>query len=360
LSGDDIIREISYKASKKAGLAPGSLIHIGEERTEKPRITIIDYNRDNYQERVVENVEECFPFKEYPTVTWINIDGIHQVDIIEKLGTHFGLHPLVMEDIVHTSQRPKMEDYDSYIYVVLKMLWLGNEDAGVQAEQISIILGKNFVLSFQELEGDTFDFVRERLRNAKGRIRLMGTDYLAYALLDSIVDNYFIIIEKFGEVIEELEEELVENPEPGTLQDIHNLKKEMIYLRKSVWPLREVISGLERSESHLLEDTTFVFLKDVYDHTIQVADSIETYRDVLSGILDVYLSSISNKMNEVMKTLTIIATIFIPLTFLAGMYGMNFRYMPELDWKWGYPAVWLINILIFISMYTYFHRKNWL
>jgi magnesium transporter len=354
------MRKLFYKSSRKAGLAPGSLIHIGEERTEKPKITVIDYDKDNYQERVVENVEECFPFKDYPTVSWINVDGIHQVDIVEKLGKHFGLHPLVMEDIVHTTQRPKMEDYDSYIYVVLKMLWFNDDDADVKAEQVSIILGDNFVLSFQEIEGDTFNFVRERIRNSKGRIRQMGADYLAYALLDSIVDNYFIIIERFGEIIEDLEEELVENPMPGTLQNIHNLKKEMIYLRKSVWPLREVISGLDRSESDLIKETTFVFLKDIYDHTIQVADAIETYRDILSGILDVYLSSVSNKMNEVMKTLTIIATIFIPLTFLAGMYGMNFSYMPELGWKWGYPTVWIINILIFISMYLYFRRKNWL
>lgn len=354
------MRKFGNKVSRKIGLAPGSLVHIGEERTEKPKITIIDYNRDNYQEKVVESVEECFPFKDNPTVSWINVDGIHQVDIIEKLGTHFGLHPLVMEDIVHTSQRPKMEDYDSYIYVVLKMLWFEDGDTDVKTEQVSIILGQNYVISFQEVEGDTFKFLRERLRNGKGRIRAMGADYLTYAILDSIVDNYFLIIEKFGEVIEGLEEELIENPSPEILQRIHELKKEMIYLRKSVWPLREVINGLERTESPLFNDSTFIFLKDVYDHTIQIADAIETYRDVLSGILDVYLSSVSNKMNEVMKILTIIATIFIPLTFVAGMYGMNFTNMPELGWKWGYPAVWIINILIFISMYMYFRKKNWL
>lgn len=356
----NINRNLKSRISRKVGLAPGTLVHVGEERTEKPKITIIDYNRDNYQEKVVDNIEECFPFKDHPTVSWINIDGIHQVDIIEKLGKHFGLHPLVMEDIVHTTQRPKMEDYDSYIYIVLKMLWVSDNDHDVKSEQVSIILGENFVLSFQELEGDTFNFVRERLRNAKGRIRLMGADYLAYALLDSIIDNYFLIIERFGDVIEELEDELVENPEPETLQNIHDLKKEMIFLRRSVWPLREVISGLERSGSSLIEDTTFVFLKDIYDHTIQVADSIETYRDILSGLLDVYLSSVSNKMNEVMKTLTIIATIFIPLTFIAGMYGMNFSYMPELNWKWGYPVVWIFNIIIFLSMYMYFRKKKWL
>jgi len=354
------ITKFKSRVSKKIGLAPGSLVHVGEERTEKPKITIIDYDRNNYQEKVVENVEECFPFKDSPTVSWINVDGIHQVDIIEKMGKHFGIHPLVMEDIVHTNQRPKMVDYDSYIYVVLKMLWFENDGTDVKAEQVSIILGPDFVLSFQEVEGDTFDFVRERLRNSKGRIRNVGSDYLAYALLDSIVDNYFLIIERFGEAIEDLEDKLIEDPSPEILQNIHDLKKEMIYLRKSVWPLRDVINRLERTESNLIKDSTFVFLKDVYDHTIQVVDAIETYRDILTGILDVYLSSVSNKMNEVMKMLTIIATIFIPLTFIAGMYGMNFTNMPELDWQWGYPAVWFINILIFLFMYAYFRRKNWL
>lgn len=354
------ITKFKSRVSKKIGLAPGSLVHVGEERTEKPKITIIDYDRNNYQEKVVENVEECFPFKDSPTVSWINVDGIHQVDIIEKIGEYFGIHPLVMEDIVHTNQRPKMVDYDSYIYIVLKMLWFENNSTDVKAEQVSIILGPDFVLSFQEVEGDTFDFVRERLRNSKGRTRNAGSDYLAYALLDSIVDNYFLIIERFGEAIEDLEDKLIKDPSPEILQNIHDLKKEMIYLRKSVWPLRDVINRLERTESNLFKDSTFVFLKDVYDHTIQVMDAIETYRDILSGILDVYLSSISNKMNEVMKVLTIIATIFIPLTFIAGMYGMNFTNMPELGWKWGYPAVWIINILIFLSMYSYFRRKNWL
>ncbi|WP_340817814.1 magnesium/cobalt transporter CorA [Methanolobus sp. WCC4] len=341
-------------------MMPGSLVHVGEKRTENVKITIIDYDRTNYHERTVDEVEECFPFKDSPTVSWINIDGIHQVDIVEKLGKHFGLHPLIMEDIVHTGQRPKMEDHDSYIYIVLKMLRSREDDINVKGEQVSIILGKDFVLSFQEVEGDTFNPVRERIRNSKGRIRTMGADYLAYALMDSIVDNYFVIIERYGDIIEELEDRLIEDPNPETLQSIHDMKKEMIYLRKSVWPLREVINNMERTESSLFKETTFTFLRDVYDHTIQIAETIDTYRDILSGILDVYLSSVSNKMNEVMKTLTIIATIFIPLTFLAGMYGMNFSYMPELAWKWGYHAVWTINILIFLSMYIYFRRKNWL
>ncbi len=353
------IRKIANRLSKKAGMSPGTLVHVGEERTAEPKITIIDYDRDNYQESIVENVEECFSYKDTPTVTWINIDGIHKVDIIEKLGKHFGLHPLVMEDIVHANQRPKMEDYDSYIYIVLKMLWFMDE-ADFKAEQVSIVLGNNYVLSFQEVEGDTFNNLRERIKNTKGKIRHMGSDYLAYALLDSIVDNYFIIIEQLGDMIAELEDRLIEDPSPETLQGIHDMKNELIFLRRSVWPLRELISGLERTESPIFKSSTSVFLRDVYDHTIQVADIIETYRDILSGILDIYLSSVSNKMNEVMKTLTIIATIFIPLTFVAGVYGMNFEFMPELEWKFGYLAVWIVFMLITLAMYLYFRRKKWL
>jgi magnesium transporter len=347
-------------SSKKAGLAPGTIIHVGEVKTGKPRITLISYDKDTFEERVVETIEDCFPCKDSKTVSWINVDGVHQVDIVEKIGTHFGLHPLVMEDIAHTDQRPKMEEFESYIYLVLKMLQFDEDTSGVKAEQVSIILGPGFVLSFQETEGDTFDAVRERLRNSKGRIRSLGSSYLAYALMDSIVDNYFAVLEKIGELLEILEEDVIENPTPAILHDVHGIKKEIIYLRRSVWPLREVIGKLERSESPLIEEVTMVFLKDIYDHTIRIIETAETYRDITSGIMDVYLSSVSNKMNEVMKTLTIIATIFIPLTFIAGVYGMNFSNMPELTWKWGYPAVLAIMTLVFASMLMYFRRKRWL
>lgn len=347
------------KRLRKAGLPPGTLVHIGKKKTDKVRITIIDYDGEKFQEKEAKRIKECFPFKDKPTVTWINLYGIHQLEIIEKLGEHFKFHPLLLEDIVNAEQRPKMEDFEDYIFVVLKMLHYDKKNE-IMAEQISLILGFNFVISFQEIEGDVFDPIRERIRNGKGRIRRMGADYLAYALVDAIVDNYFIILEKLGEKIELLEEGLVTNPTPETLHAIHNLKREMIFMRKSIWPLREVVSGLERGESALIRESTRVYLRDVYDHTIHVIDTIEGFRDMLSGMLDIYLSSISNKMNEVMKVLTIIATIFIPLTFIAGIYGMNFQYMPELEWRWSYFAVWIVMLTIGISMVFYFRKKRWL
>jgi len=293
-------------------------------------------------------------------VTWINVDGIHQVEILERLGEYFGLHPLVVEDILNTDQRPKVEDFGDYIFIVLKMFYYDDSADEIVTEQISLTLGPTLVISFQEREGDVFNPIRERIRSEKGRIRKMGADYLAYVLVDSIVDSYFIILEKLGEKIEDLEEELVTDPRPETLQTIHNLKREMIFLRKSVWPLREVVSGLERGESPLIQESTGIYLRDVYDHTIQVIDTVETIRDMLSGMLDIYLSSVSNRMNEVMKVLTIIATIFIPLTLIAGIYGMNFRYMPELEWPWAYPMLWLIMLAIGVLMLIYFRRKRWL
>lgn len=348
------------KRSKKVGLPPGTLVHIGEKKTEKVRITIIDYDEANFEEKEIKTIEECFPFKDKTTVTWINIDGVHDIEIIEKIGKHFGLHPLILEDIVNTGQRPKIEDFGDYIFIVLKMLYYNEKKDEIQAEQVSLILGSNFVISFQEREGDVFNPIRERIRSGKGRIRKMGADYLTYTSIDTIVDNYFISLEKLGEKIESMEEELVTNPTPETLQAIHHLKREMIFLRKSVWPLREVVSLLERGESTLIHESTGIYLRDVYDHTIQVIDTIETSRDMLSGMLDIYLSSVSNRMNQIMKVLTIIATIFMPLTLIAGIYGMNFEYMPELGWRWGYPLVLFVMVVVGISIFVYSRRKKWL
>lgn len=351
---------LTKKRSEKAGLPPGTLVHIGERKTEKVRIRILDYDEAQFEEKEAKTIEECLPFKDTPTVTWINIDGIHQVEIIEKLGSYFGLHPLLLEDILNTDQRPKMEDYGDYIFVILKMLYSGENKDEIEAEQVSLILGSNFVISLQEREGDVFDPVRDRIRKSKGRIRKTGSDYLAYALLDAIVDNYFLILENVGEKIEETEEQLATNPNPETLQLIHALKKEMIFLRKSIWPLREMVSGLERCESSLIHESTGAYLRDVYDHTIQIIDTVESYRDMISGMLDIYLSSISNKMNEVMKVLTIFASIFIPLTFVAGLYGMNFEFMPELTWHWGYFALLGFMVFVGVSLMVYFKRKRWL
>ena len=348
------------KTARKPGLAPGTLVHVGERKIENIRIRAMEFDEQTINENEFETIKECLPPREKRTVTWINIDGLHDVDVMEEIGKHFGLHPLVMEDILHTDQRPKMEDFEDYIFVVAKMLSFDQGRRELKAEQLSLILGENYVVTFQERVGDVFEPVRERLRKGKGRIRRMPPDYLAYALIDAVVDHYFIVLEKIGETVESLEEELVTNPTPETLQAIHHLKRELIFLRKSVWPLRELISGLERGEASLIQETTTVFLRDVYDHTIQVIDTVESLRDMVSGMLDVYLSSVSNRMNEVMKVLTIIATIFIPMTFIAGIYGMNFEVMPELKWPWGYALVWCIILAIGMVMLGYFKKKKWL
>jgi magnesium transporter len=335
-------------------------VYIGKKKVDKIKITIINYDEEQFQEKEVGTIDEVFPFSDKSTATWINLDGIHQVDNIEKIGKHFKIHPLVLEDIVNTGQRPKMEDFSNYLFMVLKMLRYDEEENETKTEQVSLILSSNYVISFQESEGDVFDPIRERIRTDRGRIRKMGVDYLAYSLIDAIVDNYFMVLEKIGEKIEDIEDELVKNPTPEVLHTIHRLKRELIFLRKSVWPLREVISRLERWESPLIDKSIDIYLRDVYDHTIQVIDALETFRDMLSGMLDIYLSSVSNRMNEVMKVLTIIATIFIPLTLVAGIYGMNFKYMPELDWFWGYPMVYTVMLAVSAVMLIYFRRKKWL
>jgi magnesium transporter len=335
-------------------------VYIGKRKVDKVKITIIDYDEEQFQEKEVETIDKVFPFSDKSTATWINLDGIHQVDNIEKIGKHFKIHPLVLEDIMNTGQRPKMEDFNNYLFLVLKMLRYDEEENETKTEQVSLILSSNYVISFQESEGDVFDPIRERIRTDRGRIRKMGVDYLAYSLIDAIVDNYFMVLEKIGEKIEDIEDELVKNPTPEVLHTIHHLKRELIFLRKSVWPLREVISRLERWESPLIDKSIDIYLRDVYDHTIQVIDALETFRDMLSGMLDIYLSSVSNRMNEVMKVLTIIATIFIPLTLVAGIYGMNFKYMPELDWFWGYPMVYTVMLAVSAVMLVYFRRKKWL
>ena len=346
--------------SKKSGLPPGTPIYVGKKKDEKVKVTCIQYKDDQFEEKEVKSIDDCFPIKNKPAVTWINIDGVHQFENIEKIGKKFKIHPLVLEDIMHTGQRPKMEDFENYLFIVLKMFQYDEDKTQTKTEQVSLIFGSNYLISFQEDEGDVFDPIRERIRTDRGRIRKMGVDYLAYSLMDAIVDNYFTVLEKIGESIEDIEDEMLKNPTPEILQIIHTLKRELIFLRKSVWPLREVISRLERWESPLIEKSIDIYLRDVYDHTIQVIDALETFRDMLSGMLDVYLTSVSNRMNEVMKVLTIIATIFIPLTLVTGIYGMNFKYMPELNSPWGYPMVYIVMLIISLVMLIYFRRKKWL
>jgi magnesium Mg(2+) and cobalt Co(2+) transport protein (corA) len=346
--------------SKKAGLPPGSLIHIGNKKTEQVKITIIDYDKTCYNESFPNNIEECFTFKETESVSWINIDGLHDTKIIKAIGDHFDLHHLVQEDILNTSHRPKIEEFDDFIFLTLKMHGIGKDKKSIITEQVSFVLGKNWVISFQEKQGDIFDNLRIRLRDNVGTIRKHEADYLLYRLIDTIVDNYFFVTENLSEQIEVLEEKVLKVPDQQSLHDIQTLKKLLIKYRKSTIPLREAILILQKGDMSLIKNETSRYFRDVYEHIIHVNDSIDTQRDMLVNIMDLYHSGISNNMNQVMKVLTIIATIFIPLTFIAGIYGMNFDYMPELHWKYGYFGVWGLMIIVFILMVFYFRKKKWL
>lgn len=352
--------KITKKLSKTLGLPPGTPVFVGEQKAEKTKITIINYDHENIETRVVENVAECFPYKDQPKVTWINIDGLHDVVLLEQLGTYYGLHSLIIEDILDTQQRAKVDSFEKYILIVLKMHIYDEKTDEIYVEQVSIILGENFVLTFQEQEGDVFDPIRNRLSNNKGHVRKAGADYLAYALVDAVIDGYFEIIELLSKQIETVEDEVMDDPERELLQEIHFLKRELIFFRKSLWPLRNLIHALDRQETPLIKESTRIYLRDLSDHVFQVIDTIETFRDMMSGIHDVYLSNVSNKMNEIMKFLTIIGTIFIPLTFIAGIYGMNFEYMPELHWKWGYFGVLALMLGMGLVLIGYFRHKRWL
>ena len=360
----------SKKRSKKAGLPPGSLVLIGDQRPEPVRITALDYDESSCAETRGATVDACVALKGTPPITWIHVEGL-DVDVVKRLGEGFGLHPLTQEDILNTDQRPKIEDFGSYLFIVIRMFTPTTEGSSPNGgdsvfEQVSFVVGERWVISFTERERPIFDAVRERLKLGTGKVRKTGADYLTYSLIDTVVDNYFVTLEATGEAVESLEEQLIQNPGPEALQSIYRLKHSLIYLRKSVWPLREVVSAMTRSESPLIDASTKLYLRDIYDHTIQVIDIIETYRDMVSGMLDMYLSSISNRMNEVMKVLTIIATIFIPLTFIAGVYGMNFNTevspwnMPELNRPWGYPMVILLMASCALAMLLFFKRKKWL
>lgn len=342
----------------KTGAPPGTIVYQGKDTSEKVKITLIEYSESKFSERDFYNVSECLESITAGTVKWINVDGIHKVEIIEAIGKRFNIHPLTLEDIVNTRQRAKFEDYDSYVVAIMKMIYYDTE---IQSEQLTVVLMEGMVISFQEVHGgDAFDMIRTRLRQGKGRVRKMGADYLAYALLDAVVDCYFNILEKVGDRIELLEEEVMDEPSKKTLTQLHHMKREMIFLRKAVWPMRELINNLERSETELVRPTTDVYLRDLHDHAIRVIDTVETFRDLLSGMMDIYLSSVSNRMNEVMKVLTIITTIFVPVTFIVGVYGMNFDYMPELHAKWGYPLTMLVIIVTIGSLLYYFRKKKWL
>lgn len=348
------------KKTKKAGLSPGTIVFTGKQKSEKIKMEVFDYSPEGVTEKQLEKIEESFKYKENKNISWINIDGLHDTDLIEKIGIYYGIHPLTMEDIVQIEQRAKIEIFDNYIFIVLKMLSFNEEKYMVEGEQIGIVLGENFVISFQEgKEGDVLDSLRERIRGGKGRIRKMGSDYLCYAIIDVIIDNYFVVLEKIGEKIEDYEERMIENPQENIIKEIYELKREILFLKKVITPLRELAMKMEHSESELITEKTDLFLRDLYDHSIQVLETVETYREMVSGLIELYLSSLSNKMNQVMRVLTTMSTIFIPLTFIAGVYGMNFEYMPELKMKYGYFIVMGLMMIIGMGMVRYFKKKKW-
>jgi magnesium transporter len=360
-------RRVRPKIGKRfhaPGTAPGTLRPPEAPGAAPVRVTVIDYGPDRLEEKVIERFEDLLPYRDSPTTTWINIEGLHDLSLLEGLGKHFGIHPLTLEDVLNCGQRPKIEDYGTYHFLVLKSL--AEREGCLELEQISFILGENYVLTLQEVPGDSFEAVRQRIRRGKGLIRKAGADYLLYALVDALIDEFFPILESFGEQIEKLEDEVILHPSPEILQHVHSVKRDLLVLRRTAWPERDTISAFSREESHLISDETTVFIRDCYDHIIQVIDMIETYRDLASGLQEAYLSSLSNRMNEIMKVLTIISTIFIPLTFIAGIYGMNFDpraspwNMPELEWYWGYPFSLTIMAIVAIGLIIFFRRKGWL
>lgn len=351
---------MKLKVSNTAGLPPGTLTYVGNDRDHEIKITVIDYDQDNYHIQTAQQTDELISYRDRPSITWINVDGVHDLDLIRKLGDIFDIHPLLLEDIVNTSHRPKLEEHDEQIYFTMKMLFDDPDASGLRSEQVSIIIGRNYVLSFQETSQDIFDQVRQRIETAKGRIRSRGSDYLVYTLVDAVVDSYFSFIEQVDNQLEELEDKVLAGPEQTDFQLILNLKKELEALRRFITPLREALGFMEKSESVLIDAGTRYFFRDVYDHILLVTDSIDSSRNSLNNIMDTFNSTISNHMNQVMKTLTIVGSIFIPLTFIAGIYGMNFAYMPELQWKWGYFGALGLMSAVVLGMIIYLKKNKWI
>lgn len=348
-------------SSDKAGLPPGSLLHVGEALETESRITITIYNKEKIEEHKIQSIEEILPYKSSDSVTWVVIEGLTNIDIIERTGAIFNIHDLVLEDILNTHQRPKFEEYDDYLYIVLKSMSAEDDGFHISYEQISILLVDNIVIVFKEKKDELFSPLLRRIVKSKGQIRSYGSDYLTYAILDSVVDQYFNIIDSLDDAITPLEDSLLTAElSQEVLSTIQRLKREVIHIRRYVSSVRELLAEMLRSESELINERTYVFLRDVSDHSIRVAESIETYRDILTSLLEIYISGVSNRMNEIMKVLTIFASIFIPLTFIVGIYGMNFEYMPELKFKWAYPTLWVLFVSITIALLVYFKRKKWL
>lgn len=349
------------KNSKKAGLSPGSVVFVGEQKVAATTLRVVDYSASHCDEREIQSIDECFPLLASPSCTWVVIEGLQDIDMIKRIGHHVGLHSLLLEDIVNTSQRPRIEGTDDHLFCVLKGLRTNRDTGMVAADQVTLVVGQNYVISFQEIHEEAFDAVLNRIRTPQGQHRRAGADYLAYSLLDALVDYYFGPLEVMADQLESLEQVVVDNPRPEALRQIHRLKRDVVMVRKTIWPMREVVAGLRRIQSSIMTEATRPYLADVYDHTVQVMETTESLRDVIGSLLDTYLSSVSNRMNEVMKVLTLIATVFIPLTFLAGVYGMNFDHMPELHWAWFYPVgFWIAIGGTIVAMVALFRWKRWI
>jgi|688.fasta_scaffold105131_3 magnesium transporter len=341
-------------------LAPGTPVFVGERKRETASLHLIDFDTDSLHEVEDASLSQCLHHLASPAVTWVNVSGVHDVQLIEALGEAFGLHPMTREDIANTSQRPKWDEFPAYGFTAMKMLEVDETAQQVKIEHVSLILGDSWVLSFLEDEGDVFESVRGRIRSASGRVRGHGADFLAFCLIDAVVDHYFLAVERIGDRIELFDDHVLNNTDQVEIQEIHRFKRGLLALRRAVWPMREVVGAIAKSESDLIRADSRVFWRDLYDHTVQVIDMVETSRDTLASLHDTYLSSLSNRMNEVMKTLTIISTIFIPLTFIAGVYGMNFQYMPELTWRMGYFTVLAVMLVIALLLVVWFRRRGWL
>lgn len=345
-----------YRKGRIIGNPPGTLM--GSVEKGHTRIHVMEYDTNSCEEVDLTTVEDILAIDNPSKVRWINIDAPDET-ILRNLGSGFDIHPLVLEDIMNKGQRPKIEDYDAYLFFVIKMVYQDKAVEDIYAEQVGMILKNNTVITFQEKTGDVFDVVRKRLRQGGGRICQMGADYLSYALLDAIVDHYFIILENLGERIDILENNLWKEVNNRMPMEIHRLKTEVIFLKKQIWPLREILGGFQRMDSSLIQSSTALYLRDTYDHMIQINETIEAFREVISGLHDIYLSNVNNRMNEIMKVLTIFAAIFIPLTFIAGIYGMNFEHMPELKWPYGYFMIVGLMASIGIGMLLYFKKQKW-
>jgi magnesium transporter len=349
-------RRATPKSHKTVFLPPGTISYVGEERTEEVSTETIIYNTDNYLK-----IEDLYKGSiDEDKVYWYNIDGVHNIDLLEKVGDKFNLHHLLLEDIANTTQRPKTEFFGDYIYQCIKMITYDSEHHELSEEQVSIVLTANSVITFQEKTGDVFENIRDRIENSRGRIRSVKNDYLFYAFLDSIIDHYFIAVEQIGEYLDLLEDEIFENPQMDSLNKAQRNKRLLLSLRRAIYPLRESISRLLKEDSTLIETKTHAYLQDAYDHCIQIIETVETYREINAGLRDMYLSSVSHKMNQVMQVLTIVSSLFIPMTFVAGVYGMNFTSIPELTWEHGYEYFWIINGIIFISLLIFFRWKKWI